>query len=294
MGPVARPDRELEGDEWSSTFLHPSADCLLQRIISAIAPYLELLFPANLGRFRLIGRIGPEHHPTVFQTAEQTRWLISGRPLAIVVAQENEVYDAWLESGPEPTIVLSSVVLERSTPGELSFFVTREVVKVAMGCILPMKFSLADLQQLLAILTHMVDRDAKPQVALPATAPQYIDAIKRVIPPDVMDQVVPLIRQFGLEPRVHSFDSWIEGVNRTADRVGLSMCGDLNEALSVMTRTSQVASVRDLSAISENAQLLTSDPHILALYRFAFSEQYLTIRKALGICSSDDASNKTS
>ncbi len=285
VGQAARPSRELQRAEWDGVFLHPGADCLLQRIFSALAPFLEQLFPSNLGRFQLIGdQSGPGDDPsareTVLRLVQQAAWLVSGRPVSVVVAEES-VYQAWLETGPEPTVVLSKAVIERSSPGELAFFVTREAIKAAMGCVLPMKFSRSDLKQMLAIISRLANVDVEPLVALPATASQYLDAVKRTTPPDVMEMVLPLLRQFALEPRAHDLDRWLTGVNRTADRVGLLACGDLNAALSVLTRFSSVAGGRELAFVPDRASVLTSDEDMLALFRFAFSEQYLKIRQAL-------------
>ena len=196
---------------------------------------------------------------------------------------KESVYQAWLESGPTPMLILSSVVVDRSAPAELVFYVTREVVKVAMGCVLPLKFSSTDLKQLLSILASMEQAEGDPLVALPPTASQYLDAIKRHTPPEVLQAVGPLIRRFAMEPRAHDLDRWLTGVNRTADRVGLLMCGDLNAALSVLTRFSEAAGGREMAFVPDRASLLTSDADLLDLFRFAFSEPFFQLRKKLGV-----------
>jgi hypothetical protein len=98
-----------------------------------------------------------------------------------------------------------------------------------------------------------------------------------------MEMVAPLIRQYALEPRAHDLDRWLRGVRATADRVALLACGDLNAALSVLTRTSEAAGGRELAFIPDRGNFLQRDEEMLALFRFAFSEQFLETRAALGI-----------
>ncbi len=287
VGSETSPSRAIERDEWNDVFLHPGADCLLQRIFSSLAPFLEQLFPANMSRFKLVGDPGgpaddPSVRDTVLRLVQQAVWRISGRPATVVVSEE-DVYQAWLETGPKPTIVMSKAVIERSSPGELTFFVTREAVKVAMGCVLPLKFSMSDLKQMLAILSQLAVVDAEPLVSLPPTSSQYLDAIKQTTPPEVIEKVIPLLRQFALEPRAHDLDRWLTGVERTACRVGLMACGDINAAMSVMTRFSSVAEGRELAFVPDRASVLKSDEDMLALFRFAVSGQYFRVRQALGV-----------
>ncbi|MBN2497961.1 MAG: tetratricopeptide repeat protein [Deltaproteobacteria bacterium] len=278
FGPAADPGRPLERAEWDRIVLHPGADCLPQRILAALAPFIEQLFPANLSRFRAHPGVPSE----VSTAVEEAQRLVSGRPVSVLMVEEN-VYRAWLESGPKPIIAVSRAVVERSNLAELKFFLAREVVAVAMGCVLPLKFTRSDLELLLAILSKMARPDYQPPTPLPPTAPQYVDAIRRVVPADVLELVTPLIRRYALEPRAHDVAHWLEGVRRTADRTALLACGSLNASLSVLTRFSEAAGGRDLAFIPDRAGLVGRDEDMLALLRFAFSEPYFHLRRELGL-----------
>jgi tetratricopeptide (TPR) repeat protein len=196
VGSTSRPTRPLDRSEWDEMFLHPAADCLLQRIFSVLAPYLEQLFPADLEKFGIRGdqMVTQDNYPEVAMAAETARWLVSSRPFSVFVVPQ-DAYQAWLESGGTASILLSRVVLERSNPEELAFFIAREVVKVAMGFVLPTKLSATDLAQLLALLCKLARPEAAPPHALPPNAAQYLAAIQRVTPQDTMEMVVPLIRR---------------------------------------------------------------------------------------------------
>ena len=278
LGPSREAARPLQRSEWDRIVLHPKADCLLQRVFSALAPYLERLFPTNLSRFKLMDTVPDQ----VGHAAEQARVLLSGRPFDLKLVDES-VYRAWLESGSKPTILLSKVVFEKGSEAEHSFFVARQVIRVAMGGVLTEKFSRTDLQQLLAILAKMVQPEHEPVVPLPPTASQYMEAIERVVPADELELIVPAMRRYALEPRAHDLDAWLQGVQRTADRAALLCCGDLNAALAVMTRFSEAAGGRDLAFIPDRASLVTRDQEMLALMRFAYTEPYFQLRKDLDL-----------
>ncbi len=288
VGAPRAPQRALSDGSWDEVVLHPRADCLLQRIMAGLAPFIEQLFPPNLSRFKLMGGVvGPEENPRLHRIAEQARRLVAGRPLSLLIAREN-VYQSWIESGQRPTLIISSAVLERSAPAELQFFITREVVRVAMGCVLPAKFNRNELLQLLAVISRLVEVDAAPVAALPPTAGQYVEAMRRVTPDAVLQQIQPLVRQFALEPRAHDTESWLLGVTRTAARAGLLACGDLNASLSVLTRFSAAAGGRELAFVPDRASLLAGDEDMLALFRFAFSEPYFKLRQELGLAVGGD------
>ncbi|MBW1807824.1 MAG: tetratricopeptide repeat protein [Deltaproteobacteria bacterium] len=281
LDPASPPARPLDRSEWDEILLHPSADCLLQRILSVLAPYLEKLFPADQAWIKAQTLVTHENQPALMKIAEGANWLVSGRPVSLYLA-DNEEYQAWCECSDNPAIVLTKSILERSTPAELNFFVTREIVNVAMGFVLPRKLKQTDLMQLLALLCKMARPEASPPHPLPATAPQYLAALAQVTPPDVMEMVVPLIRRYALEPRAHDIERWASGVRRTANRVALLACGDLIAAMSVLTRFSAAAGGRDLAFIPDRSSVLTRDKDMMALFRFAFSEQFLMLRKKLG------------
>jgi tetratricopeptide (TPR) repeat protein len=277
--PPQRPARAVAREEWDEVVLHPSADCLVQRVFAALAPYLERLFPPNPRRFTPDPQRPTDELEDALETA---RRLLGCRPFNLLVVREGS-YQAWLDSGAQPTLALSRAVLDRSTPAELQFFVAREVAHIAMGCVLPRRFSRADLVQLLAILCKLAYPEAPELVSLPATATQYMEAIRRFTPPDTLREVEPLLRQFALEPRAHDLDRWLQGVRQTADRIGLMASGDLNAALAVQARFSPVAGGRELAFVSNRSDLLQGDQDMLGLLRFAFSEAHLKLRRALGV-----------
>jgi hypothetical protein len=230
-----------------------------------------------------------ENFPEVAMAAEMARWLVASRPFSVFIVPQ-KTYQAWLESGGNASILISRDVLDRSNPAELAFFIAREVVRVAMGFVLPSKLSPTDLTQLLALLCKLARPEAAPPHSLPPNATQYLAAIQRVTPQQTMEMVVPLIRRYSLEPRAHDVGRWATGVEHTADRVGLLACGDLNAAMSVLTRFSEAAGGRDLGFIPDRASLLNRDERMLTLFRFAFSEQFLQLRAKLGAVVSGPSS----
>jgi golgin subfamily B member 1 len=284
VGQSTDPKRTIQRSEWDDVLLHPSADCLLQRIMAVMAPYLEQLFPANFSRYNVRGEdlVDNKNYPTVAKAVEAAGTMVSGRPISVFVATMN-TWQAFLESGGNPSLVIPRVVIERLSPAELKFYVSREVVTAAMGCVLPMKFSRGDLVQLLSILCKMVRPEAETAIPLPPTAVQYIEAIQKVTPPNVMEMVTPLLKRYALEPRAHDIEQWIFGVCQTAERAALLVCGDLVASLSVLTRSSEAAGGRELAFIPDRASLLQRDAGMLALFRFAYSEKFLNLRRELGI-----------
>ncbi len=280
-GAAVKPGRALDRSEWDEIILHPDADCLLQRIFSVLAPYLELLLPADSREHGSLTSVTRDSHPQLVEAAKRAAWFISGRPFSIFI-QQDENYRAHSDCGKQPAIIISSTVLDRSTPDELTFFITREIVQVAMGFVLPRKLRPADLKVLLAILSRLARPEADPPIPLPATADQYIEGLIKIAPADVMEMAMPLIRRYALEPRAHDIERWARGVRRTADRVALLASEGLIPAMSVLSRFSEAAGGRDLAFIPDRASVLSRDADLMLLFRFAFSEQFLKLRRKLG------------
>lgn len=159
----------------------------------------------------------------------------------------------------------------------------RELVLAAMGHVLSNRLNRNDLHTLLALLGRLVRPEMEPPVPLPPTSDQYLAAFRQAIPAPVLQQAGELLRRWSLEPRVHDIDSWVRGAQLTADRAGLLMCGDLVGALGAMSRRSQGDDAgRELSFVSNRALMLEQDPAMMSLFRFAFSEAYLRLRRELG------------
>jgi hypothetical protein len=281
FGLPALPKRPLKASEWDQVILHTDADCLLQRILMVLAPYLEPLFAPNFERFGFSNAAdSPSVPPAVAEMAQRAQLLISCRPCTMLVAPE-PTYQIFIESGEQPTILLSSRVVELSHDTELLFLISREVAKVAMGCVLLFKFNRMDLLQLFALLVKLACPEIEAPLLLPPSAPEYLEAIRAVIPPEALELAVPLIRRYAYDPQSHDFERWTTGVRRTADRAGLLTCGDLTAALSVMTRFSTVAIGQEFKDIANRAALLERDADMLSLFNFAFSERYLSLRAAV-------------
>ena len=277
-----RPARPLNRGEWDEIVLHPAANNLLQRVMAVLAPYLEQLFPANLERFGVKGDDLVDRHnfPEVYQAVEYAQNLVSGRALNVFVIAQGG-YQAYLDCGGTPALLVPHAVVERSTGPELTFFLAREVAAIAMGCVLPLRFSPADRMQLLTLLCHLANPDAPPLAPLPATAPQYLQAIRQVTPPEILEMLSPLLRRLSLELSPAGVERWLQGVRHTAARVALIACGDLNAAMAVSARGSEAAGGRELAFIPDRALLLERDPAMRELFDFAFSPSFLRLRQAL-------------
>lgn len=277
-----RPARPLNRGEWDEIVLHPAANNLLQRVMAVLAPYLEQLFPANLERFGVQGDDLVDRHnfPEVLQAVEYAQNLVSGRSLNVFVIAQGG-YQAYLDCGGTPALLVPRAVVERSTGPELTFFLAREVAAIAMGCVLPLRFSPADRMQLLTLLCHLANPEAPPLAPLPATAPQYLQAIRQVTPPEILEMLLPLLRRLSLELSPAGVERWLQGVRHTAARVALIACGDLNAAMAVSARGSEAAGGRELAFIPDRALLLDRDPDMRELFDFAFSPPFLRLRQAL-------------
>jgi len=280
-GPARVPQQALSGQQWGRVLLHPEADCLLQRIVSLLAPYLEPVFPSDPQLLASLPPLAPESHPELFDLVQQTTMVFGCRPVEVRLARNDE-YRCWLESGPQPVVVISDTVIGRSTPAEARFLLARQLVLAAMGHVLSERLRRSDLQTLLALLGRLVRPDMEPPTPLPPTSDQYLEAFRQAIPQPVLEQASELLRRWSLEPRVHDIDSWLQGARLTADRAGLLMSGDLVGALGAMSRLSPADEARELSFVSNRALMLEKDPAMMSLFRFAFSESYLRLRRELG------------
>jgi hypothetical protein len=254
----------------------PGADGPTARLLARLSPFLEPLFPVDLGRHGVgpADRLAAASVPGVQRAFEAAVHALSGRPLALFSGRRPGLQSA-LENTRPPSVVLGLDVSTLS-PGALAFLAARTVALASSGWALVGRFAPRDVLILCELASRFAGGEPPPR-GLPASrAGAFLAALERAVPPSTRDALAGLgpasAEELGsLEPV--AFASALEA---TAGRLALLHTGDLLGGLSVLLRLPRPGAV----APADPLQALER-PDLANLARFALTDDYLELRATL-------------
>jgi tetratricopeptide (TPR) repeat protein len=250
---------------------HPEEDALVGRVMSLCGPYLALAAAeahAVLG-LRRSERVDPagDERPSSRALARACHALGLAVPDLFYDAGEREPLVARnLREGAEhtPALVVGTLA-GRSDQAELDFRLARAAALLRPEALLRGLGSAAFLQDALAAALGVAG-------ALPVPVDPLSEAVAALLPPEVADPLGEaarrLVAERGPSPSV---TGWMAGVDLTAARIAFALTGDLATAAQVIVGDAPEASP------------LPAKRRMKDLVAFSVSEDYFTVRRALGL-----------
>lgn len=254
--PVAPAVGEIVPPGVRSRAVLPVADGPLARMIALLAPWLEPLFPVDLGRHGVApgDRLDLASAPDLVAPFELASRALAGRPMALFLGRRPGP-SAVLENTQPPSLVLGAD-FRSLPPGARDFLLARGVALAASGGVLVSRFPPRDLLILLELACRFAGGEP-PSMGLPAArAGAFLEALQASVPGSVRTWVAGLAGPAVEELRTLDATAFAAALEETAARVALLHRGDLHGALTA------------LEAVGRSSDLA----------RFALSEPYVELR----------------
>ncbi|HET6411784.1 MAG TPA: hypothetical protein VFG53_06960 [Anaeromyxobacter sp.] len=243
------------------------------RLLSLLAPWLEPLFPADLGRRGASSTdwLAPPRAPALRGALDAAARALGTRPHASFLTRRPGV-EVAIENTQPPAMVFSAGAGELPEPW-LPFLAARTLDLVQHGWALGGKFAPRDVGILLELACRFAGGTA-PSMGLPAErAGAYLAALSRTVPAGVLDRARLLASDAGRELADFDARGFGAALRRTASRVALLYAGDPENALQVLLALEPAGSSGPLDPA--RAILL---PDLTDLARFALSDRFLEMR----------------
>ena len=262
--PVSRAARERVSQ--------PVARSAPARLLALLAPWLEPLFPADLGRRGVGGahRLSAQRGPELLALVDETQRALATRSCAVFLADTGGCEIAAENTRP-PSIVLGAGVGGPISAAERRFVVARALALLDLGWALAGKFAPQDV----AIVCEVACRFAgstppSPRLPLDRARP-FLDALERVAPATAREQAAALAPQAALELAALDAHQLTAALRQTASRIALLHTGQSGAALSALAASDPRLARAPRSRVVEDAD-------VRDLAAFALSEAYLELR----------------
>jgi tetratricopeptide (TPR) repeat protein len=275
--PVALPD-ELR-DRASA----PGATGALASLFRLLAPWLEPLFPADLGHRGASSRdrLTPAAAPALHAALDAASRALHARPHAAFVVPRAGL-EASIENTQPPALVFSSAVAALP-PAGLAFVSARALVLLDRGWALAGKFAPRDIGILLELSCRFAGA-APPDLGLPPQrADAFLEALSRTVPPSARDRAVALGAEAADELAAQDPRAIVTALRRSANRIGLLYAGDPHAALAALAALASPphsplsAASRGAGSVGDPLQALAV-PDLRDLALFALSDPFVELR----------------
>jgi tetratricopeptide (TPR) repeat protein len=254
----------------------PGATGPLARLLAHLAPWLEVLFPADLRRrgAATADRLDAQRAPVLASALEAAARALSSRPHAAFLTSREGI-DVSLENTQPPAVVASARVAEL-TEAALSFLSARTLDLLDHGWALAGKFSPKDVGILLELACRFAG-GAPPSLGLPGErAGAFLAVLESQVPPAIRAAAGQLGKPAAQELAATDPRAFAAALRRTANRVGLLYAGDPGPALHALALLD-----RRLEAGPVDPAQALALPDLRDLALFALSEPFLDLRAAV-------------
>ena len=271
--PPRLPDR-LPADLRAQIAVSPAAGPSA-RLLALLAPWLEPLFPADLGRrgASSVDWLAPPRAPVLRGALETTARALGTRPHAAFLTKRPGV-EVAIENTQPPAMILSAGVGELPEP-LLPFLLARTLDLVHHGWALGGKFAPRDVGILLELACRFAGGTA-PSLGLPAErAGSYLAALSRTVPAGMLERARLLAPEAARELAGFDPTRFGEALRHTANRLALLYAGDPGDALRLLS-----ALETGPAGPPEPAQAIALH-ELEDLAQFALSDQFVELRLAV-------------
>jgi hypothetical protein len=240
----------------------------LGKLLSMLAPHLELLFPADLGRHRVgvADRLLAPRAPEIGEPLEAAATLLSARPHAAFLTDRPGAQVEIENTRPPALIIPSAVAL--LPLGARRFLAVRALDQLARGWALVGRFSPRDIGILLELACRFAGGQP-PALGLPAArAGAFLSALAQGVPPVLAAQVTSLGPAAAAELATAELGTLASALQRTSARVALLATGDPAGAFAALVADDPklqalgAAEAIELPALRELASLALSEPFL--------------------------------
>jgi tetratricopeptide (TPR) repeat protein len=259
--------------------LHPGEQHPGRPLLLALGEVLPRLHPASLEDW------GVQRSDRVGQKDDPLRALVDEVARALGVSVEFELYvsrtrpkEIDIEGGEPPVLIVGAGLAAAFPAAEQRFLLGRALTRLAARSHVVRRLSAVELEALVVAAVRTV----VPQYGSPVAPDEVLGdlsrRIARMLPRRSRRQFEDAAEAYAAA-RAPRFDVWLRAVEHTANRGGLLVADDLSASLDVLRRGDR----RSLAARTpeELAVALRANGDVVELLRFALTDDFFTLRRAL-------------
>jgi hypothetical protein len=258
---VVRAQRQLDAGLWMQ-IADPSDSPTIAALLSHLAPAIHQLAPVTLGELEVGPRdlIGPEQLPAEFINVRAYVGHMLGVAVPPVYLRGDFEQQVHVGGVNPPVLLVGSEILSTPERLELAFRLGRAMTYLLPGRALGGSHPAGVLKRF--VLGSYFVRH--PELGQPDAETAPVVAAIKALPPNTLHQVGALVDDLQTHQPNLNLSEWRRALARTANRVGLLMCGDIPASIRFVEGT----------AGGEAAT---------ALLRFAISPTLSALRSELGL-----------
>jgi len=268
----------LSNDLWLRHLMHADANNQLSRIFEAIVPAALQAKSAELKATGKLTSLDPR-----FKQDPATSTVTFGRTFGwaaqLLGISTPELYIRSDVAGGivavpalPPASVAGQNVLSGFQPQELAFICAKHIASYRPEAYIR---NLFQTQSELTMMFFAGVMLAAPNTPLPAEIVNNVkvsaQALRRFMEPMAFESLAAAVKRWMSDGSTANIKRWMQGVEVSAARAGFVACGDLEIAKRILASEPQLPG--DLSPAEKMRELLV----------YSVSDDYLTLRKALGI-----------
>jgi len=276
--PLALPQAALTEELWQKVLYDPAEERRLSLLFSCVSPVVML---QRAQEARAVGI----REPFVLEPATDPSGLARLFELGAAVlhvtrpplflnpdfAGDLNIANVREASGPRATVVVGPNIANGRVERDLAFIVGRTLALVRPEHLVLAPSVVASPAELAGIVLAAYKLcKANAAVPNPALYQPYLEMFHRLLPPQALEPLSSLIPWLNQNLATLDLEGWRAAAEKTADRAGLLLCGDLG------------AAVRMIHASRGPA----ASASVIDLVRFSVSETYLGLRDLLGLSAS--------
>lgn len=268
----------LDNEQWVKNLFHKDENIFIGKIFEMVTPAAIVAKTQALAKAKQLPALDPrfKQDPATSTVTFAKTFGWAGQVLGIQLPQlyvRNDVPGALIAvpSRP-PSSVAGQSVLTGYTPQELTFIVGKHLSYYRGEHYIKNLFpTLGELKVVMFSAIKII----QPDFAVPAEMAQAVNTtaseLVKYMQPVERDSLRLVVQKFIEDGAKADLKRWMQSVDVTAARAGLLLCADLEIAKKIIAAEPQLPG--DLSPPEKLKELIV----------FSVSEQYLALRKALGI-----------
>jgi tetratricopeptide (TPR) repeat protein len=275
-GGLAMAQAALTEEVWQKVIYDAKEERHLSLLFSCVVPVVALARSQDAKSYGLKDkrRLDPNHDPEgIARLFEFGAGVLNVLPPPSVLLNPDFVGDVEIINlrevvGAGANIMVSPSLFTGRVEKDVAFIVGRTLAMTRADHLVLSRHVVPSTVELGAIV-YAAYKLCKPSATLanPASFEPYLQLFKKALPPQALEPLSSLVPWLDENWRNLDIDGWRRGAERTADRAGLLLCGDLGAAVRVIHAS------RGMGAAEA----------VIDLVRWSVSEGHLGLRELLGL-----------
>jgi tetratricopeptide (TPR) repeat protein len=272
---LAMAQAALTEEVWQKVVYDAGEERRLSLLFSCVAPVVAMARSQEARAYGLKDkqRLDPANDPSgVAHMFEFGAGVLNVQPPLVFINNEAavdvEIINLRENLGSGATIMISPAIVKDRVQKDVAFVVGRTLALTRADHLVLSRHMVPSPLELTGIV-HAAFKLCQPNTPLPnpGVYEPYLQLFKKALPPQALEPLSSLVPWLDEHWRTLDLESWRRGAERTADRAGLLLCGDLGAAVRVIHATRGPAAAEA----------------VIDLCRWSVSEGHLGLRELLGV-----------